>query len=307
MRAAGIDVGGTKCLGVVVDGDGTVLRTERLPTRYDNDGLIEALVELAAKIEPWDTLGVGVAGMVTRAGVVRASPNLGRVSELRVRDRLQERLGRRVVVDNDATCATAAEWGIGAARGGHDVVFVAFGTGIGGGFVSEGVLVRGSHGFAGEIGHMVVDPDGPECVCGRRGCWERFASGAGLARWANEDLAAEEIRAVLDKTDAKPLRGEDVMAAARLGSKTAGEIVETFGRWAALGMANLTNAFDPELLVIGGGLADAADLIVEPIERWFIELLYAPDHRPHPRIAVAELGPKAGAIGAALLAAGIVG
>ena len=305
MRAAGIDVGGTKCLGVVVDADGTIERTARLPTRYDNDGLIEVLAELARSLEPWDTLGVGVAGMVTRGGVVRASPNLGKVTELHVRERLEELLGRAVVVDNDATCATVAEWKIGAARGAHDVVFVAFGTGIGGGFVSEGSLIRGAHGFAGEIGHMVVDPDGPRCACGRLGCWERFASGAGLARWASEQPAHDEIAEQLDKPDDVVLRGEDVMAAARLGSKAAGEIVELFGRWAALGMANLTNAFDPELLVIGGGLADAADLIVEPIVRWFDELLYAPDHRPHPRIEVAQLGPQAGAIGAALLAAGL--
>ena len=303
MTAAGIDVGGTKCLGVVLAPDGSIARMERRPTRYDNDGLVNVLAELAEDLGDWDTLGVGVAGLVTREGTVRASPNLGTVSELRVGERLMQRLDRPVVVDNDATCATVAEWRVGAARGAADALLVAFGTGIGGGIVAQGQLVRGRNGFAGEIGHMVVQPGGPQCVCGRRGCWERYASGAGLARWANETEASTEIRRALGRGDDGRLRGEDVMAAARKGDRVAMAIVDTFCRWAALGMANLTNALDPEIIVVGGGLADAADLIMGPIRRWFGELIYAPDQRPHPQLVAAELGPQAAAIGAALLGA----
>lgn len=304
--AAGIDIGGTKLLGVVVDAAGHTLRVERRRTPYDNEGLMAALIALADDLRPWDALGVGVAGLVTPDGVLRAAPNLGDVGELAVRARMEAALGHAVGVENDATCATVAEWKLGAARGADDAVVVTLGTGIGGGIVSNGRLVRGAHGFAGEPGHMVVDPDGPRCVCGRRGCWERYSSGAGLARWANGPAAAPALRAALGRRgdDERPLRGEDVMTAARSGDATALGIVDEFARWTAIGLVNLTNLVDPEVLVLGGGLAEAADVILAPVQRWFVELLYSPDHRPHPHLAVAQLGEQAGALGAALLAAG---
>lgn len=302
--AAGIDIGGTKLLGVVIDPDGAVLRAERRPTPHDNDGLVAALAALARDLGPWDTIGVGAAGLVTSDGVLRAAPNLGAVSELALAARLGSSLGRPVAVENDAACATVAEWRFGAARGALDAVVVTLGTGIGGGIVTGGALMRGTNGFAGEPGHMVVDPDGPPCVCGRRGCWERFASGAGLARWANEPPAAAGLREALGLGGEAPLRGEDVMAAARLAHPAALAIVDTFARWTAIGLVNLTNLLDPEVLVLGGGLAGAADVIAGPVQRWFVDLLYSPGNRPHPRLAMAQLGERAGALGAALLGAG---
>ena len=301
---AGIDFGGTKLLGVVVDGEGRRTRVERRASPHDNDALVTALVDLARSIEPWATLGVGAAGLVTSDGVLRAAPNLGAVSELAVRERLAAALGRPVSVENDATCAMAAEWQLGAARGAHVAVLVTLGTGVGGGVVAGGRLLRGANGFAGEPGHMVVDPEGPRCVCGRRGCWERYASGAGLKRWANEPATAAAIRAALDMPPDASLRGEEVTAAARLGCREALAVVDEFARWTAIGLVNLTNLLDPEVLVVGGGLTEAADVIAAPVRRWFAELLYAPDHRAHPRLAFAELGEQAGALGAALLGAG---
>lgn len=304
--AAGIDIGGTKLLGIVVDAVGHPVRVERRPTPYDNERLMAALVGLAEDLRPWDALGVGVAGLVTPDGVLRAAPNLGAVEELAVRPRLEAALGHVVGVENDATCAAVAEWRLGAARGARNAVVVTLGTGIGGGVITNGQLVRGANGFAGEPGHMVVDPGGPVCVCGRRGCWERYSSGAGLARWANTPERAPELRRALGRPfdDPTPLRGEDVMAAARLANRAALEIVDEFCRWTAIGLVNLTNLLDPEVLVIGGGLAQAADVIAAPLQRWFVDLLYSPGHRPHPRLAIAQLGEQAGALGAALLAAG---
>lgn len=302
--AAGIDIGGTKLLGIVVDHGGRAVRVERRPTPYDNEGLLAALVALADDLRPWDTLGVGAAGLVTVDGVLRAAPNLGDVAELPLRARLAARLDHPVAVANDATCATVAEWRLGAARGATDAVVVTLGTGIGGGVVTGGVLVRGTNGFAGEPGHMVVDPAGPACVCGRRGCWERYASGAGLARWANEPAVAAALRSRLGRPADAPLRGEDVMAAARLADPAALAVVDTFARWAAIGLVNLTNLLDPEVLVLGGGLAEAADVIAAPVQRWFADLLYSPGQRPHPRLAIAQLGEQAGALGAALLGSG---
>lgn len=302
--AAGIDIGGTKLLGIVIDHAGHTVTVDRKPTPYDNDGLVDALVGLAELIRPWDTLGIGAAGLVTHDGALRAAPNLGEVRELPLRARLEARLGHAVVVDNDATCHAVAEWRLGAARGASDAVVVTLGTGIGGGIVTNGQLVKGTNGFAGEPGHMVVDPDGPQCVCGRRGCWERFASGAALGRWANEPAAAEALCAVLGKEPGTRLRGEDVMDAARKHDATALGIVDTFSRWTAIGLVNLTNLLDPEVVVIGGGLAGAADVITAPVQHWFTELLYSPNQRPHPRLVIAQLGEQSGALGAAMLGAG---
>ncbi len=297
-RAAGIDVGGTKFLGVVLDDDGHVLFELRRPTPSGVDGLIDELVDFAGELARcegpnedrssssacgYDTLGVGVPGLVTREGVLRAAPNLTSAFELRVGPLLSQALGHPVAVDNDATCATLAEWQHGAARGFDDVVLAALGTGIGGGLVTGGRLQRGTNGFAGEIGHMVVQPDGPVCACGRRGCWERFASGRGLQMLAGGR------------------RGEEVVEGARAGDLEMSAVIDVFARWVALGLVNLTNVLDPACIVVGGGLTSAEDVLLGPIAREFAALLYSPEHRPHPVLRFAELGERAGAVGAALL------
>ncbi|MGB9347333.1 MAG: ROK family protein, partial [Ilumatobacteraceae bacterium] len=183
-RRVGIDVGGTKAQGVALDLDGELLATAHRSTPRGDDSLgplIDVLVDLADELGEDGSVGVGVPGLVTRAGVLRAAPNLDGVADFEVSRLLSERLGAPVAVDNDATCATIAEWQLGAAAGTDNMVLVTLGTGIGGGLVANGAVQRGINGFAGEFGHMVVDPDGPRCPCGRRGCWERYASGSGLA------------------------------------------------------------------------------------------------------------------------------
>ena len=183
------------------------------------------------------------------------------------------------------------------------MMLVTLGTGIGGGMVSDGLLHRGRNGFAGEFGHMVVNPDGPRCPCGRRGCWERYASGSGLAMLAREAATGHRLRDVVRRAGGDPqaVRGEHVQLAARDGDSEALAVIDDFARWVALGLSNLTNAFDPEMFVLGGGLAAAADLYRDPITAWYGELLYQPHLRPAPSIAFAHWGPLAGAVGAALL------
>ncbi|MGH3184578.1 MAG: ROK family protein, partial [Streptosporangiaceae bacterium] len=194
----GIDMGGTKVLGLAVDDEGVVVSEVRVATPGRRGGLggetdgygpvIEALAsvteQLAASLDVQvSSVGVGAPGLVDNTGVLRYAPNLPRGTGLDIAHHLSERLGGlRTVVDNDATCATVAEWAFGAAAGVTDAVMVTLGTGIGGGVIAGGHVVRGASGFAGEIGHMVVDPTGPPCPCGKRGCWERFASGSGLGR-----------------------------------------------------------------------------------------------------------------------------
>ena len=168
--------GGTKCLGVVLDASGETVGEWRRPTPQHPDALVDTLVEMVRDMAPSDAIGVGVPGLVTRTGTLRAAPHLPDVGDLELGPLLSARLGTDVYVDNDATCAAAAEWRLGAGVGSNDLIMVTLGTGIGGGVVAGGHLVRGAHGFTGEMGHMVVDPAGPPCPCGRRGCESRGTS-----------------------------------------------------------------------------------------------------------------------------------
>ena len=282
--AAGVDVGGTKCLAVLLNEGGNVLSEARIPTPHA-DVLADSIVDLVRGLGSFDSLGVGVPGLITSEGVVRSSPNMPSAVELPLREQLEARVNKKVWVENDATCGALGEWKHGAAIGARDMWMVTLGTGIGGGLVSGGVLQHGSQGFAGEIGHMVVDPQGPLCPCGKRGCWERYASGSGLAFLGESDS------------------GESVITAARAGDKSALDVIDRFAYWVALGLANLANITDPDTIVIGGGLSQAADVIMSPIGEWFKQLLYAPEHRRHAVLRVAKLGEHAGAIGAASLSA----
>lgn len=306
MNTLGIDVGGTKCLGISLDAQGNVVAEMRRPTPRGAGSLpklIDTLAEIAAELGPYEELGVGVPGLVTRDGVLRAAPNLDGVADFDVAGALGERLGHRVRVDNDATCAAVSEWLYGAGAGTTDMVLVTLGTGIGGGLVAGGRLQRGKHGFTGEYGHMVVNPDGPPCPCGRRGCWERYASGSGLARLAREAAVGRRVNRVLEIAGGDPeaVRGEMVQQAAREGDPDALEVIDNFGRWVALGLVNLTNVLDPEMFVLGGGLAAGSDLYLDPIKKWFRELIYQPELRPMPTVAFARWNERAGAVGAALL------
>lgn len=308
--AAGIDVGGTKFLGVVVDADGAVVATARRPTPRGPEAIIDGLAALAAELDVAagriDSLGVGMPGLITRRGILVSSPNVPDVVDLDVAGRLSGRLDRAVSVGNDASCAALAEWRLGAGRGVDDLVMVTLGTGIGGAVIANGRLLLGANGFTGELGHMVVAADGWPCPCGQRGCWERYASGSGMANLARVAALGGRLRAVvaLAGGDAEDVRGEHVHAAARTGDAGALAVVDEFARWVALGLANLTNVLDPAAFVLGGGLAVGADLYLAPITRWFHELLYANALRPHPALSFATLGEQAGAIGAAFLGRG---
>jgi glucokinase len=303
-RRAGIDVGGTKCHGVVIDADGVVVSDVRLATPAGHDAIVDTLALVAEQLGQFDSIGLGVPGLITRDGVIKASPNLVNVRDFPVGRMLGDRLCIEVHVDNDATCATVAEWRAGAAQGADDFMMVTLGTGIGGGVVSNGRLVRGTNGFAGEFGHMVVDPNGPQCPCGRRGCWERYASGSGLAWLAREAVAAGRAASMVQLAGGDPtaIRGEHVQQAALAGDGDALAVIDTFADWVAIGLASLTNALDPALFVLGGGLATSADLLLEPIRQRFSEHLYATELRPHPALRFAHHHHLAGAVGAALLA-----
>jgi glucokinase len=192
---------------------------------------------------------------------------------------------------------------LGAARGRDDALLVTLGTGIGGGIISGGRLLTGAHGFAGEIGHMVVNPHGPPCRCGQRGCWERYASGSGLGRIAREAAHAGQAARILELAggDAEDVRGEHVTRAAAEGDAAAADVFRRFAWWLALGLANLANMFDPSVFMLGGGLIEAGEVLMKPTRAAFADLLEGAEHRPPVDIVPAQLGERAGAIGAAAL------
>jgi glucokinase len=301
VEALGVDVGGTKLLAVVVDGDGAVVSEQKVARPRGGDAVVETVAGLAADV---DAIGLGIAGLVDRGGVLRVAPNLAEIEDFPFRDRLADRLGRPVAVDNDATVAAWGEFRVGAAAGAQDAVVVTLGTGIGGGVIAGGVLQRGATGFAGEPGHMVVDPNGPACPCGRRGCWERFASGSGLGRLGREAAEAGRAPAVLELAGGDPeaVRGEHVGDAAQAGDVGALAVMDAFAWWVALGVANLVNILDPEVVVVGGGLVELGDVLLDPVRSKYTDLVLAPQHRPAVPIVAATLGERAGAIGAGLLA-----
>ena len=282
-RLVGIDVGGTKCLGVLVDASGTVVAECRKPTPHADD-LISVLASIVGELGGASKVGIGVPGLITFDGVVRASPNLKGARDLPVAAGLGAAIGAPVHVENDATSAAFAEWRVGAAVGVDDAIMVTLGTGIGGGIVMGGRLQRGAHGFAGEMGHMIVERDGIACPCGLRGCWERYASGSALG-----DPATGRT-------------GEQIVAAARTGDATAIARIEEFAGWVAIGLASLVNLCDPSVVVLGGGVIGSRDTVMPSVRTKFGEALYSAEARPHRRLEAAVLGERAGAIGAALLA-----
>jgi glucokinase len=319
----GVDVGGTKVLGAALDESGSVVAHARAATPASHhgssdpgaaDGVIAAIARVVGELTrasgrgaevELPALGVGIPGLVDDDGTMHFAPNLPAGVGVDFKARVGAMVGnRRVVVDNDATCATVGEWNLGAASGATDAVVVTLGTGIGAGIVSNSALVRGAHGFAGEAGHMVVDPSGPVCSCGRRGCWERYASGSGLARLAREAASAGRLSRVMDLVagDAESVRGEHVTQAAAAGDAGALEVMTELGWWIALGLANLTALLDPSVVVLGGGLVAAGDLLLEPTRLAYAEIAYANAKRPVVKIVGADLGELAGAVGAALVA-----
>lgn len=314
MITIGIDVGGTKLLGVAVDParPGEVLAAHRVRTPDGGEGLADAIASLVRVVDDEvgapSAVGIGVPGLVDRSGVLHVGPHLQHLADVALIDLVGPALGLPVVVDNDANCHAFAELRAGAALGRDEAVVVTFGTGIGAGIITQGRLLQGGHGFGGEPGHMVVDRNGPPCPCGGRGCWERFASGSGLGRLARDAALGGRLGAAMALAGGDPeaVRGEHVTATARQGDDESLVLIEEMAGWMALGLGNLVNILDPAVVVMGGGLVEAADLLLPPVRRRLEGYVMASDRRPLLEVVPAALGERAGAIGAALLAADVV-
>ncbi len=308
----GIDVGGTKTLGVLVErgsGGVSVLDREQLPSDAASPSAVDVILRVGGTLlernagRGIEGVGVGLAGFVDLDGVVRAAPNAPGLIDQDVRGRIEATLGVASLADNDANCVAVAAHRI-VAPGARHLVAVTLGTGVGGGLIVDGELVRGAHGFAGEPGHMVVDPSGPRCPCGQRGCWERYASGSGLAWLARQAVARGAASSVAASAeDPGGVSGELVAALLAAGDAGAAAIFDDYAGWVALGVANLISVLDPDVVVLGGGVIATGDELLVRVRRIVADRFPAAGGRRDVAILAAPGGPEAGAIGAALLVA----
>ena len=307
----GVDVGGTKVAGGVVDEEGKILASDRHETPARSvDAVIETIasvIETLRAEHDVEAVGIGMPGFVdqTRSRVLVA-PNLSGWKNQPLREQMEERVGLPVVVENDANAAAWGEVAYGAGRGESEVVCVTVGTGVGGGVILGGELQRGRFGVAAEIGHIELVPDGRLCGCGQRGCWEQYASGNALVRDARERASEDRFAAadMLALGDGTPegIKGEHVTAAAKAGDPVALAAFAELGWRLAEGMADLAAILDPGLFVLGGGVSEAGDVLLTPVRVNYVEQLTGGFARPIAPVHVAELGNAAGMVGVADLA-----
>jgi glucokinase len=305
----GVDIGGTKIAAGVVDEAGTILDTCQVATPPDPEGVVTAIADAITTVgrgTQAEAVGMGAPGYVDdkRATVLFAPNILWRHETLK--DKIEQRVSLSVVVENDANAAAWGEYRFGAGTGHEDVVCITIGTGLGGGIILGGRLHRGRFGVAGEVGHIRVVPDGLLCGCGSQGCWEQYASGRALVRYARQRASAtpEAAGVLLGLGDGTPegVQGPHISAAARQGDPVAVDSFRELARWAGAGLADLAALFDPSAFIVGGGVSDEGDLVLEPIRKSFRRWLVGAQYRPHAQVLAAQLGGRAGLVGAADLA-----
>ena len=312
MYAIGVDIGGTKIAAGVVDEDGRILAQTRVSTEPDDassiDHAISEVFRELSKDYEIGAIGLAAAGFVSpdRRSVLFA-PNIA-WRNYPIADRVAALIGSDVpiVVENDANAAGWAEFRFGVGQQASDMLMLTVGTGLGGAIIVDNKLVRGRWGVAAEVGHMRVVPSGHYCGCGHEGCWEQYASGSALVRDARGAAIARprEAAHLLDLAEgrAENINGPLVTLAAQSGDALAIELLADLGRWIGEGSASVAALLDPELIVIGGGVGAAGDLLLKPAREAYAEALPARGHRPEARIELAALGNEAGIVGAADLA-----
>lgn len=305
----GIDLGGTGIKGAVVREDGEILARQTCPTRPQR-GPAAVAEDMAAMIRTLGRgrevagVGLGCPGTVDdRAGTVVYACNIGWVN-YDVRRALED-TGFSVRLVNDANAAALAEAAVGAAKGARSAVVVTLGTGIGGGVVLDGHLLTGFTGAASELGHMCIVADGESCACGRRGCWETYASATALIRRTEAAMAAHPDSALHRIAREKcGVDGRTAFAGQEAGDPAATRVVAEYIRYLGVGIANLVNIFFPEVIALGGGIGNQGETLLRPLRAQVQSQEYGSAYtKKHPRIVTCTLGSDAGVIGAALFAA----
>lgn len=309
MLTVGVDVGGTSVRASVVDPHGAVVDTARVPTPHTETALNDAIADTVRGLlrhYPVSAVGLAVAGFVSEdRRIVRFAPHLA-WRHVAVADRIAERLDLPVVLEHDANAAAVAEQRFGAAAGARVATLVAIGTGIGGALVIDGEVFRGAHGVAPELGHLRLVPGGRQCPCGKRGCWERYCSGTALATTALE-LAADDPEsgtplAIQAAIEPETVTGTGVAKAAEDGDPIGLRAMADLAHWLGEGLALVVDVYDPEVVVLAGGVSGSAALFLEDARTHYAESVTGAGNRPLARIRVAQFGDEAGMVGAAELA-----
>ncbi|MGA9771765.1 MAG: ROK family glucokinase [Blastocatellia bacterium] len=308
----GIDLGGTTLKGALVNASGEMLHEIRLDTEQQSaKALLAQIIESACGLRDHEraggraaAIGIGIPGLVNRkTNRIEVMPNLPNLSGIDIIEELAREAKLPVVLDNDANAAAYAELQVGAARGRRDVFFVTLGTGIGSGLIINGRIFRGAAGFAGEFGHMTIDPEGIECACGNIGCLETIASGPNIVRRTRERLYRDRTSSLsrLAIPRDREFTAEDIARAAREGDEMAQLMMERTGMFLGIALAAVINLLNVEMVVMGGGVMEAGELILKPTIKETRRRAFPPSFDSCD-IVIAELGPQAGMIGAALLA-----
>ena len=307
----GIDIGGTKVLGGVVDETGAIISRARRDTPAEGGvALTQAIADVALELmkdSEIESVGVSVAAFISAdRKTILATPNIKDWNGVNLDYELTSRIGLPVVIENDANSAAWGEFKFGAGRGKEDILMLTVGTGIGGGIVVNSNLLRGTFGIAAEIGHLRIVPNGLLCGCGAYGCFEQYGSGTALLRHAREAIQAHPDRAsnILNRGDGsiEGVKGSAITAAAGDSDELALSIFEITGDYIGAGIASLAVILDPEAVVIGGGVIDAGDILLNPIRSSVDKYMPFAGKHPHPQIVAAQLGNEAGLVGVADLA-----
>lgn len=310
---AGIDLGGTKILVLIADADGRIVGSARAATLADEgperviDRIMGTLSDAAkaAGVETasLDAVGISAPGPIdARAGVITDPPNLPGWHDVPLARIVHERSGLPALLENDANCGAVGEHNFGAGRGSRDMIFVTISTGIGGGVIIANELYAGASGAAGEVGHIGVSAEGPKCGAGHTGCLEAFSSGTAIAARATEMIAAGELPLTARiAAGAPPLSAEDVYEAARQGEAAAEAMITTAGRYLGIGLASIINAFNPQAIILGGGLTNVGDMILSPALETARARSFEQSFRDV-RVVIGELGERAPALGALAVA-----
>jgi glucokinase len=308
VQAIGIDIGGTKIAGALVDDEGEILVLERRPTPAgDASAIVDTVVEMIERLSEGREVraaGVAAAGFIDAAqSTVYYAPNINWRNEP-LRQRLLDRLDLDISIDNDANAAGWDEFRYGAGRLYRDMTMLTIGTGVGGAIVTEDRLFRGGFGAGAEIGHLRVVPDGLPCGCGARGCIEQYGSGRALLRMANAiaDVGGIGLGLAEARREAGQLNGDDVGRLISTGDPGALQALRELGGWLGAACARLAAVLDPQVFVFGGGVAVAGELLLAPIREGFLAHLPARGFHPEPAFRAAELVNDAGVVGAADLA-----
>jgi glucokinase len=309
-RVIGVDLGGTNLRAAVICSDGRVEHRQSVPTDAADgpDKVIQRMAEVVRSVADSGRLGeetvVGVAApgpLNPKTGVVHFTPNLPGWLNFPLRDALSERTGFEVVVENDANCAVVGEARFGAAKGAEDVVYLGLGTGVGGGVIANGALISGVSGLGGELGHVCVSLDGPRCTCGGIGCLEAYVAGWAIAREGELVAVTSDGAALREASEGNSITPRAVIKAAGAGDPASISIFERAGRALAAAMGSFINTFNPELIVIGGGLGVGDSRILSAAKEALPAYSFRAQ-REGARIAVAKLGDDSGLFGAGALA-----